>query len=264
MSIPVFLVDAFAEAPFGGNPAAVCLLDAPRPESWMQAVAREMNQAETAFVAPGGTAWSIRWFSPATEIALCGHATLASAHVLWESGRLPEGAAARFTYPHGELAAVRRDGGIELDFPTVPEQPCEPPADLAALLGAPVAYVGRSAMDFLALLERAEDLRRLEPDLRGIARLPARGLIVTAEGGEEGFDFLSRFFAPGSGIDEDPVTGSAHCTLGGFWQARLGRTRLRARQASPRGGVVDVRVAGTRTILGGRAFTIARGELALG
>lgn len=261
MPLPVHLVDAFAEAPFGGNPAAVCLLDQPRPEAWMQAVAREMNQAETAFVVVSSAPHAIRWFSPTTEIALCGHATLAAAHVLWESGRLSRGEPARFTYAQGVLAAVLIGEAIELDFPTLPERPCNPPADLSELLGVPVKYVGRSDLDFLTLIDREEDLRRLEPDLRAIAKLPARGLIVTAPAREEGFDFLSRFFAPGSGIDEDPVTGSAHCTLGAFWQARLGKGRMRARQVSPRGGVLDVRMEGARTALGGRAFTIARGEL---
>jgi predicted PhzF superfamily epimerase YddE/YHI9 len=261
MTLPLYLVDAFAETPFGGNPAGVCLLKEPRSEAWMQGVAKEMNQAETAFVVLSPEIAFIRWFSPTTEIALCGHATLAAAHVLWESGRLPCGATARFTYAQGRLGAVRAGGLIELDFPTVPEWACDAPGDLGRMLGVPVSYVGRSDLDFLALIEDEEALRRLKPDLRAIAALPARGLIVTALTREPGFDFISRFFAPGSGIDEDPVTGSAHCTLGAFWQARLGKPRLRARQVSPRGGILEVRVEGERTALGGKAFTISRGEL---
>lgn len=261
MPIPIVQVDAFTDRPFAGNPAAVCVLREPQDELWMRAVAREMNLSETAFLAPSDDGFRLRWFTPAVEIDLCGHATLASAHVLWEEGHLAAGAQARFHSRSGLLLA-RRDGDwIELDFPATPEQPAEAPAGLAAALGAAPRYVGRNQFDYLVELESAEALRNLSPDFTALRRLPVRGVIVTSRSDSPDYDFLSRFFAPGSGIDEDPVTGSAHCCLGPFWGARLGKREFMAYQASSRGGVVRVRLAGDRVLLGGRAVTVLRGEL---
>lgn len=259
---PLYQVDAFTARPFAGNPAAVCLLDAPRDASWMQHVAAEMNLAETAFLmrsAAGG--WDLRWFTPTVEVDLCGHATLASAHVLWEVGELPTRETARFHTRSGLLTADRRGDLIELDFPAEPAVPTPPPGGLAEALGAEPLWVGQNRMDLLVELPSEAAVRALAPDLRQLAAFPVRGVIATAraEGGR--FDFVSRFFAPRSGVDEDPVTGSAHCCLGPFWRERLGKDELLAYQASPRGGEVRVRVAGERVKLGGHAVTVLRGEL---
>jgi predicted PhzF superfamily epimerase YddE/YHI9 len=260
----IYLIDAFAEGPFTGNPAAVCLLDAPRPVAWMQALASEMNQAETAFVHWEGSDPKIRWFSPTVEIALCGHATMAAAHALWESGLQNPAQPIAFGYSGGTLCAQRmaaREDWIELDFPTLPGAPYDTPEGLEAILGVPISQCLRSPLDTLVRIEDESILRTLRPDLQGIARLPGRGLIVTAPSREAGIDFVSRFFAPQSGIDEDPVTGSAHCTLGPYWARHLGRTELRARQVSPRGGLLELSVGSDRIQLRGRAFTVAEGTL---
>lgn len=258
-------VDAFTNRPYAGNPAAVCVLPAGRSSdpAWMQALAREMNLSETAFVAPAGEAFGLRWFTPSVEVDLCGHATLASAHVLWEEGILPAGRQARFDTKSGRLTADQRDGWIELDFPAVPTAPCSPPADLQAALGVEGEYVGKNRMDYFVAVRSEALVRGLQPDHSRLRRLPVRGVVVTApaDRGSE-FDFVSRFFAPGSGVDEDPVTGSAHCALAPYWTARLGKTAMTGYQASPRGGVVRTRVAGDRVILGGQAVTVLRGELA--
>ncbi|HEY3358893.1 MAG TPA: PhzF family phenazine biosynthesis protein [Polyangia bacterium] len=262
MPVPFFQVDAFAAAPFGGNPAAVVLLADAADPRWMQQVAREMNLSETAFlVARGDGGFDLRWFTPAVEVDLCGHATLASAHVLWQEGRVEAHAAVRFHTRSGPLGATRAGDWIELDFPARPAAPAAAPADLGAMLGALPRYAGRSRDDYLVLVDSEAEVRALRPDFAGLRALGTRGVIVTAAAVTPGFDFVSRFFAPGAGIDEDPVTGSAHCTLGPFWQERLGRRELTAYQASARGGVVKVRVAGERVALGGQAVTVARGEL---
>ena len=261
MSLPICVVDAFAAEKFQGNPAAVCLLPAPADPVWMQKVAAEMNLPETAFITPRADGWGLRWFTPTVEVELCGHATLASAHALWGSGRLAEGLPARFhTMESGELVCTRRDGWIEMDFPSCPAAPTDIPAGLAEALGAVPVHVGRSRYDHLCELSDEAAVRGLRPDLAGLARLPARGIIVTARGGGE-HDFVSRFFAPSVGVPEDPVTGSAHCTLAPWWAAKLGRTEMRGWQASARGGEVRVRVAGDRVFLGGRAVTVWDGEL---
>ena len=255
-------VDAFTDKPFGGNPAAVCLLHAPADASWMQRVAREMNLSETAFLVrrdDGG--FDLRWFTPAVEVDLCGHATLASAHVLWEEEHLAQDAAAVFHTRSGRLSAVRRDGWIKMDFPAEPDEPTPAPDRLTDALGAEAAYVGRNRFDYLVELDREATLRRLTPDFGRLGELDARGIIVTARAETDGFDFVSRFFAPRTGIDEDPVTGSAHCCLGPYWQRRLGRDTFNAWQASERGGLVKVAVHGERVALSGQAFTVMRGEL---
>jgi PhzF family phenazine biosynthesis protein len=255
-------VDAFADRPFSGNPAAVVLLERPADEVWMRNVALEMNLAETAFLVRRGDGdFDLRWFTPAVEVDLCGHATLASAHVLWEDGHLPTGAQARFHTRSGLLTADRRDGSILLDFPATTAQVVEPPSGLIEALGVRAAYVGKSAFDYLVEVDSEAAVRALTPDFGKLAALGGRGIIVTARASSPGFDFVSRFFAPGAGIDEDPVTGSAHTTLGPFWAPRLGKTSFVAYQASSRGGVVEVELAGDRVLLGGQAVTVLRGEL---
>ena len=261
MSIPIFQVDAFAAAPFTGNPAAVCLLENEAKVGWMLSVAAEMNLSETAFITPHEDGFGLRWFTPATEVDLCGHATLASAHVLWETGRLAEADTARFHTRSGLLTAKRTGDWIELDFPATPAESIEPPPGLSDLLGSVPKFVGRSRFDLLLELTDAEELRDLNPDFVGLSSLPVRGLIVTAKSDVPEFDFLSRFFAPAAGINEDPVTGSAHCALAPFWAKRLGKDEMTAFQASPRGGVVKVKLVGDRVLLRGQAVTVLRGEL---
>jgi predicted PhzF superfamily epimerase YddE/YHI9 len=261
MSLDLFQVDAFTDRPFAGNPAAVCLLEEPRDAGWMQAVAREMNLSETAFLEPAGEGYGLRWFTPAVEIELCGHGTLASAHVLWETGTLDPAATARFHTLSGLLTAERRGEWIELDFPARPAVEAPPPAGLLEVFAEP-RFVGRSRYDYLLELPSEEAVRTAAPDPRRLAALGVRGVIITARATTAPYDFVSRFFAPGSGIDEDPVTGSAHCTLGPYWGPRLGKEELLAYQASARGGVVKVRLVGERVKLGGQAVTVLRGRLA--
>jgi len=254
-------VDAFTDTPFAGNPAAVCLLPAPRDEGWMQSVAREMNLSETAFLVRAADGYDLRWFTPSVEVALCGHATLASAHVLWEDGHLPPAQQARFHTKSGLLTGNRAAEWIELDFPAKREEPASAPAGLAEALGVTPKYVGKNQFDYLVEIDGEVAVRRLTPNHAALAALPVRGVIVTSRADSPGYDFVSRFFAPGSGVPEDPVTGSAHCALGPYWQSRLGKSDLVAYQASPRGGVVRVRVAGDRVKLGGKAVTVLKGEL---
>jgi PhzF family phenazine biosynthesis protein len=261
MPQPIIQVDAFSGRPFAGNPAAVCLTDAPADEEWMQRVAGEMNLSETAFLHPREDGWGLRWFTPRVEVALCGHATLASAHVLWEEGRLPADAEARFHTASGVLTAARQGEWISMDFPANPAEETEAPEGLEEALGARLGYVGRSRYDLLVEVETEEVLRALRPDFGLLAGIDARGVIVTTQGADVRYDFLSRFFAPRAGVDEDPVTGSAHCVLAPFWAGRLQRDELTGYQASPRGGVVKVRVAGDRVVLAGQAVTVMRGEL---
>jgi len=259
--IPVFIVDAFAERPFTGNPAAVCVLDGPADAAWMQHVAAEMNLSDTAFLYAEADRFRLRWFTPVTEVDLCGHATLASAHVLWESGRLPLEEIARFETRSGLLTAGRDGAMIVLDFPATPPQPADAPPGLGAALGTKAKYVGRSRFDLLVEVESASIVRALNPDVTTLAALPARGVMVTAVSGDRACDFVSRFFAPAVGIAEDPVTGSAHCCLAPFWAERLGKTDMIGHQVSARGGVVHVGVRGDRVRLGGSAVTVLRGAL---
>jgi len=261
MGLALYHVDAFAEHLFAGNPAAVCLLPSPRERHWMQLLAREMNLSETAFLHPEGDGWRLRWFTPSVEVALCGHATLASAHVLWETGQLSPTASARFYTESGVLTAKRNGTGIELNFPAKIAVPTETPAGLAEALGVKPLAVFRSAFDYLIEVDSTSALRAMKPDFGKLGALPVRGVIVTSSSDQPQFDFVSRFFAPASGVNEDPVTGSAHCTLGPFWQERLRKDVFTAYQASGRGGVVHVRVDGGRVFLGGHAVTVLRGEL---
>lgn len=261
MPQPIIQVDAFADRPFAGNPAAVCILSAPREERWMQDVATEMNLSETAFLHPLDDGWGLRWFTPKVEVDLCGHATLASAHVLWQDGLLPAGAEARFHTRSGLLTAARQGNWISMDFPAKPEQPAPAPDGLEQALGVPLVYTGRSKFDWVVEVESEDAVRALRPDIGLLAKVEARGVIVTARGERDGYDFVSRFFAPAVGVPEDPVTGSAHCALAPYWAARLGRAQLTGFQASRRGGTVKVRVEGDRVILAGQAVTVMRGEL---
>lgn len=261
MPLSIVQVDAFADKPFAGNPAAVCVLPAPRDEAWMQNVAREMNLSETAFLVRQADGFHLRWFTPAVEVALCGHATLASAHVLWECGHLKAGEQARFHTLSGLLTANRQGDWIEMDFPVKADEPADAPPRMSEALGTGLRYVGRNKFDYIVEVDSESTLRSLKPNFSLLAELPVRGVIVTARAETSGFDFISRFFAPAAGVNEDPVTGSAHCCLAPYWAQRLGRTELLAYQASARGGVVRVRVMGDRVILGGQAVTVLRGEL---
>lgn len=261
MGVTIVQVDAFTDRPFAGNPAAVCLLPEPRDARWMQQVAQEMNLSETAFLHPQEDGFHLRWFTPAVEVDLCGHATLASAHVLWELGFLAPGEPARFHTRSGLLTAERQGDLIELNFPATPPEPATAPAGLAEALGVEPKYVGRSRFDYLLEVDSEKTVRNLKPDFTALAAVAARGIIVTSLAASPPYDFVSRFFAPQSGVNEDPVTGSAHCCLGPFWKKRLNKNEFVAYQASARGGVVRVRVSGDRVYLGGRAVTILRGEL---
>ncbi len=283
----IVVVDAFTDRPFAGNPAAVCLLDRERDAGWMQRLAREMNHSETAFLLPGDDGYRLRWFTPAVEVDLCGHATLASAHVLFESGMAAAGDIVTFHTRSGALTASRTGSWVTLDFPALPEEPAPQPEGISRALGAAPKYVGRSRHDLLVEVENEEVLRGLRPDFRKLAALPARGVIATCRGlrapGDSGArtgvsaartgdsdartgdsaapDFLSRFFAPAAGVDEDPVTGSAHCVLGPYWADRLGKGELTGYQCSARGGTVRVTVRRDRVLLGGQAVTVLRSRL---
>jgi len=262
MKFMITQVDAFTDQPFGGNPAAVCVLSASKSDSWMQAVAQEMNLSETAFLIEQVNGYNLRWFTPAVEVDLCGHATLASAHVLWSEGYLDREQPARFYTRSGLLTATLREDWIELDFPATPPLTTDPPGELLSALGVEAIALAASAQkDYLVQIAEAGVLRNLQPDLKRLKNVPARGVIVTSISDDPAYDFLSRFFAPAAGIDEDPVTGSAHCCLGPFWRDRLGKNPLIGYQASVRGGVVRVNCHNDRVLLAGQAVTVMRGEL---
>ncbi len=260
---PIIQVDAFAERPFEGNPAAVCVLDTPADAGVMQKIAMEMNLSETAFLhRRDDSRWDLRWFTPTVEVDLCGHATLASAHVLWQELRLTD-AELVFETRSGTLTARQSGNAIVLDFPAVQVHAEAAPDGLLQALGAPARSVARNRMDWLVEMESASAVRELSPNLDQLAAIPARGVIVTAASDDPRFDFVSRFFGPGSGVPEDPVTGSAHCALAPFWSGRLGRDVLTGYQASARGGVVGTELRGDRVLLRGCAVTVLRGELLL-
>lgn len=283
--IPVLVIDAFTTEPFHGNSAGVVLLEKPRPENWMQAFAAEMKHAETAFLVPEEGGFHLRWFTPVLEVDLCGHATLASAHALWETGTLEAGHEARFRTRSGPLTAKQTREGIEMDFPAQPPSPVEECSlesggtDLVGQvvghalsgavceaifkgLGARGRYVGWSGSDYLVELDSESAVRALEPDFKFLAPIGTRGVIATAASDSPEYDFVSRFFAPAVGIDEDPVTGSAHCCLGPYWGAKLGKEKLVGYQASARGGTVRVALRGERVGLIGKAVTVLRGTIA--
>lgn len=261
MNVTMTQVDAFTDKPFGGNQAGVCLLPGPRDDHWMQQVAQEMNLGATAFLIKRNDGFDLRWFTPAVEVNLCGHGTLASAHVLWEEGVLGPEEQARFHTRSGLLLASRVGRWIELDFPLQTEEATDVPAGLVRALGVTPTYVGRNRMNYLVEVASEEIVRTVESDFALLKTLPAQGVIVTARADTGEFDFVSRYFAPAAGIPEDAVTGSAHCTLGTFWQQRLGKSEMLAYQASSRGGVVRVRVGDERVYLCGQAVTVLRGEL---
>jgi PhzF family phenazine biosynthesis protein len=261
LTIELFQVDAFTDQPFAGNPAAICLLSGPRDEAWMLQVAREMNLSETAFLHAQDDGFALRWFTPTTEVELCGHATLASAHVLWESGLLETDTAARFHTRSGLLTARHSNGLIELDFPALAQEPAPAPASLLAAFGIAPRYVGKFGARYLFEVESEEIVRSLKPDFQALRALPGRGVAVTSLAASPEHDFVSRYFAPWVGVDEDPVTGSAHCCLGPFWGQRLGKDTLTACQASARGGTLHIRLMDDRVLLAGRAVTVLRGEL---
>ncbi len=260
MNIPLFIVDAFTQEPFKGNPAAVCLLEKPADEGWMQSLAAEMNLSETAFVTRRQEGFGLRWFTPVTEVDLCGHATLASAHVLWQEGWLGEDEAARFHSRSGVLNARRSGAWIEMDFPAKIAEPAPPPEKLLPALGLEKAEaVLYNGMDYLVVLSDPGSVRRLDPDGGQLRAIDARGFIVTAPSDAPPYDFLSRFFAPGVGIAEDPVTGSAHCALGPYWARRLDKAELTGCQVSGRGGVVRVAMKEQGVVLAGQAVTVVGG-----
>jgi len=262
MGLPFAWVDAFTDEPFKGNAAGVCFLTEYPAESLMMNLSGEMSLAEIAYLLPDGRRWRIRWFTPAVEIDLCGHATLAAAHVLWETERVEVDAPIEFLSNSGPLIARRVGEGIQLDFPAVPSEKTELPAPLRPLFGD-VVTCAQSERDLLIELPDEETVRNLRPDFRALERALESCLIVTARSSDPRFDFVSRFFAPNFGIDEDPVTGSAHCLSGPYWAKKLGKSKLRAYQASARGGILDVEVLEEqgRVLLGGKAVTLLTGEL---
>ena len=257
----VTYVDAFAVGPFTGNPAAVCVLPTAGDAPWMQRVAAELNLAETAFlVRRPDDAFDLRWFAPAAEVDLCGHATLASAHVLWETGTLDHHAPARFHTRSGVLTAVKSGEWIELDFPVTPAEAVPAPPGLVEALGVSPRFVGRSPFDYLVEVDDERAVVDTKPDMNRLATISTRGVMVTARGADGRYDFVSRFFAPAFGINEDPATGSAHCCLAPFWQTRLGKTTFVARQLSRRGATIKIRIEGDRVKLAGQAVTVMKGE----
>ena len=259
MKVPYFQVDAFTERAFGGNPAGVCLFDHWLPASVLQQIAGENNLSETAFLVGSGDTWELRWFTPTVEVDLCGHATLAAAFVIFtELGHT--GATVRFKTKSGELGASFARGVVMMDFPSRPGQPCAAPAGLISGLGHIPREVLKSR-DFLAVLSSEDDVLTLTPDLHQLATLDCLGIIATARGNN--VDFVSRFFAPRAGITEDPVTGSAHCTLIPYWAEKLGKQRLTARQLSRRGGTIHCEMRGDRTAIGGSAVLYSRAQLHL-
>lgn len=254
-------VDAFTDRPFGGNPAAVCWLEAEADPAWMQSVAMEMNLSETAFVRRLGDHLELRWFTPTVEVDLCGHATLATAHALWSNGLVDQNSPLRFQTRSGLLTCVQSDGWIELDFPALPATEAAPPPGLLETLEVQPIFVGKSRFDALIVLDSAAAVQSVRPNYRRLGEVPVRGVIVTSRSDDPKFDFVSRFFAPAVGVDEDPVCGSAHCTLTPYWAAQLGKTQLMARQVSARGGTLRLKHNGDRVILGGQAVTVWQGEL---
>ncbi len=261
MSVTLYVVDSFTDKPFAGNPAGVCLLEAAADETWMKLVAREMNHAETAFLYPVEGGYSLRWFTPAVEVKLCGHATLASAFTLWQTGVLAKDQVARFATLSGWLTCRRDQDWIEMDFPAKVAEQCLEPEGLSEALGVSLEWIGNSGMDFLVQVANETVLRSLKPNMSELTKLPVRGVIVTSASDSQQFDFVSRFFAPAVGVNEDPVTGSAHCTLGPYWAAKLGRLDLAGYQASERGGIVKLIVQCDRVLLRGQAVLMSRVEM---
>ncbi len=261
MTTLLYQVDAFTNRPFKGNPAGVCLVQEAVDDRWMQQVASEMNLSETAFVLPRGSKFQLRWFTPTVEVDLCGHATLAAAHVLWETGVLEKDQTVYFDTRSGMLSAEWSKGWIEMDFPAAPAVAVDPPPDLLDAIGREPVFVGQSRFDYLVELPSEEDVRSLTVEYDLLKNVATRGVIVTSRSENIAYDFVSRFFAPAVGVNEDPVTGSAHCTLGPYWGKILGKAELTAYQASVRGGTIKLRCGEQRVILRGQAVTVMRIEL---
>jgi PhzF family phenazine biosynthesis protein len=259
--VKIYHVDAFTIRPFTGNPAAVCLLEYPKVDSWMQNVAGEMNLSETAFLIRQGDGYKLRWFTPKVEVELCGHATLAAAHVLWSMGGAPRDASIRFYTKSGLLTACLKDDWIELDFPSTPDVETSAPEGLTKALGVEAGYIGKTRFDYIVEVGSEEIVRSMKPNFDLLCQVPTRGVIVTSRSTTGEFDFASRFFCPLLGIKEDPVTGSAHCSLGPYWARKLHKNEFVAYQASKRGGTVKVRVNGDRVHLAGQAIVVLKGEL---
>lgn len=255
----IYQVDAFTDKPFKGNPAAVCILEKGPTEKWMQFVASEMNLAETAFLVKMNDGYNLRWFTPKSEVDLCGHATLASAHILWEKGYLKKEQEAKFYTKSGLLTARKDESWLQLNFPATPEEKINTPVELIEALNIKPIYIGKNVFDYLIEVESEEIIYNMEPDFNRLMNVTMRGVIVTAKSTK--YDFVSRFFAPGIGIYEDPVTGSAHCCLGPFWKKRLGKNKFYAYQASERGGVLQIQVVEERVLISGKAITVMEGNL---
>ncbi len=260
MSFALYQVDSFTDQPFKGNPAGVCILQEPAAESWMQDLAREMNLSETAFLTPADEGFNLRWFTPALEVDLCGHATLASAHILYETGRLKPDQTARFNTLSGLLKASKTGAWVELDFPVLEDHPIPEPRGLSEALGVAPLYIGESRFDLIVEVKDQETVEQLKPDIGKLSSISARGFIITSRSSNPEYDFVSRFFAPGAGIAEDPVTGSAHCVLAPFWRKRLHKEQFSAYQASARGGVLHIKLAGDRVLISGQAVTVFKLE----
>ncbi|GLX66862.1 PhzF family phenazine biosynthesis protein [Paenibacillus glycanilyticus] len=261
---PIYMVDAFTDEPFRGNPAAVCLCDKPEDERWMQQVAAEMNLSETAFLVPIDDGYDLRWFTPETEVDLCGHATLASAYILWHTGRLRFNQTARFVTKSGVLTVAYNaaDGWMTMDFPEEAPQPVHAPESLIQGLGLIPRYTGKNRMDYIVEVDSEQTVRSLKPDQQQLMAAGGRGVIVTAKAAAGSpYDFVSRAFYPNAGIMEDPVTGSAHCALAPYWSRRLRKQALTGYQASSRGGIVKVSASGGRVLLTGQAKMIMQGAL---
>ncbi len=263
MTIPIYQVNSFSAVPFKGNPAGVCLIEEQKPDAWMANVAKEMNLSETAFPLREDDGYRLRWFTPTVEVDLCGHATLASAHILWETGRLAPDQKARFHSRSGLLTATRTsDGWIEMDFPVKLVELASTPSGLLEALGVKPVFVGKNVFDYLVEVETEDEVRAATPDMAALNAIPARGVIVTSRGAPgQQYDFISRFFAPQVGVPEDPVTGSAHSALTPYWANKLGKESMFAYQASARGGELHLRLQGDRAIIAGQAVTVIRGDL---
>jgi len=261
--IKYFIVDAFTSIPLKGNPAAIVLLDQWKSDSWLQDIALEMNLSETAFLVPNANGYDLRWFTPKAEVDLCGHATIASAVVLTYLEELKNGTEVAFSTKSGILKVWREDSNFQLDFPSLAVEPFELPCEVLESLKTDVCYSGRTTFDFLVEIESETILRNLTPDFGRLATAKCRGLIVTAKSDDPQFDFVSRFFAPAVGINEDPVTGSAHCSLAPYWAKKLGKTKLVGYQASARGGVVSIELRDDRVIIGGEGIIFATGGIAI-
>lgn len=257
----IYMVNAFTDKPFSGNPACICFLTEPATDQWMQEVAYEMRTSETAFLLEQADGFSLRWFTPQTEVDLCGHATLASAHILWETGRLEKSKEAKFFTKSGLVIANHVDDLIEMGFPILYHQPADFNPELLAAFNITPDYVGTFDQKLLMVVDGEEIVRNLNPDFNILRCFRERGIAITSAADSPDYDFISRYFAPWVGVDEDPVTGSSHCCLGPFWSKRMKKSELIAYQASPRGGSLRLKVDKQQVLIGGKAVTIYEGKL---